>query len=74
MADHSIHPVRRHIKMHPDRHLLLDDDRDRVDASAEHECEYWLRRFGVRYAELVAAVRDVGSRVTDLKRYFKDRA
>ena len=53
-----------------DRNAELDSDRDRVDVSAEHECEFWLRRFGVTFGELTAAVREVGSRVSDLKRYF----
>lgn len=56
--------------MRDSRHNGLDDDRDVVDASAEHECEFWLRRFGVTYAELCGAIRTVGARVTDLKRYF----
>ena len=48
----------------------IEQDRDRVDVSAEHECEFWLRRFGVTFPELSAAVRVVGARVTDLKRHF----
>ena len=52
------------------RQTGLDQDRDRVDVSAEHECEFWLKRFGVTYPELTAAVRAVGSRVSDLRRHF----
>ena len=48
----------------------IDQDRDRVDVSAEHECQFWLKRFNVTYPELAAAVRTVGARVTDLKRHF----
>ena len=57
--------------MQQSRNGDIDQDRDRVDVSAEHECEFWLRQFGVTFAELTAAVRVVGSRVSDLKRYFK---
>lgn len=56
--------------MQDTKHDTWNDDRDRVDASAEHECQFWLQRFGVTYAELGAAIRVVGSRVTDLKLYF----
>ena len=52
------------------RQASIDQDRDRVDVSAEHECEFWLRRFNVTFAQLTAAVRTVGARVTDLKIYF----
>jgi hypothetical protein len=52
------------------RQHQIDQDRDRVDVSAEHECQFWLKRFRVTFAELTAAVRDVGSRVSDLKIYF----
>lgn len=48
----------------------IDQDRDRVDVSAEHECEFWLERFHVTFAELTTAVRSVGSRVSDLRLYF----
>ena len=51
-------------------HSVIDQDRDRVDVSAEHECQFWLSRFGVTYPELTLAVRTVGARVSDLKRYF----
>jgi hypothetical protein len=56
------------------RHDLIDQDRDRVDVSAEHECEFWLKRFHVTFAELSTAVRNVGSRVSDLKIYFAPAA
>lgn len=56
--------------MASDRQAGIDQDRDRVDVSAEHECQFWLQRFGVTFPELSAAVRLVGARVTDLKRYF----
>jgi hypothetical protein len=48
----------------------FDSDRDVVDVSAEHECQFWLKKFGVTYAQLAAAARTVGPRVTALKRYF----
>ena len=52
------------------KQAVIDQDRDRIDVSAEHECQFWLQRFNTTFNELTAAVRIVGSRVTDLKQYF----
>ena len=52
------------------RHYEIEQDRDRIDVSEEHECRYWTERFGVTYAVLKAAVVKVGPRATDVRKYL----
>jgi hypothetical protein len=56
--------------MNAPRQFYIDQNRDRIDVSAEHECAFWLKRFGATFTELTAAVRAVGSKVSDVKVYF----
>ncbi len=44
-----------------------------IDVTKESDCRYWSRRFGVRPKELKAAIREIGSNLRDVERYFADR-
>lgn len=49
------------------RQAHLDQDRDVIDISAEHECTFWTAKFGVTYEELKRAVARVGPRVSQVR-------
>lgn len=46
----------------------IEQDRDRIDVSEEHECLFWMKKFGVTYAVLKDAVVKVGPRATDVRK------
>jgi hypothetical protein len=48
----------------------IDQNRDRIDVSEEHECRYWTEKLGVTYPVLKRAVAEVGSLVTDVRRHL----
>ena len=48
----------------------LDDDRDRIDVSEEHECQFWTKKLGVSYQTLKKAVAEVGPLVKDVRRHL----
>lgn len=48
----------------------IEQDRDRIDVSEEHECRFWTEKFGVTYAVLKAAVLKAGPRATDVRKYL----
>jgi hypothetical protein len=48
----------------------LDQDRDRIDVSEEHECRYWTEKLGVSYQTLKKIVAEVGSRASDVRRHL----
>lgn len=49
-------------KQHP-----VDQDRDRIDVSEEHECRFWTEKFGVTYQQLKKVVAEVGPLVKDVR-------
>ncbi len=48
----------------------IDQDRDRIDVSEEHECRYWTEKLGVTYATLKAAVLKAGPLASDVRKYL----
>ena len=52
------------------RQYEIEQDRDRIDVSEEHECRYWTERLGVTYAVLKAAVLKAGPRASDVRKYL----
>ena len=48
----------------------LDQDRDRIDVSEEHECRYWTEKLGVSYQALKRIVAEVGPLARDVRRYL----
>ena len=52
------------------RQYEIEQDRDRIDVSEEHECRFWTEKFGVTYAVLKAAVLKAGPRATDVRKYL----
>lgn len=53
------------------RQIHVDQDRDVIDISAEHECTFWTAKFGVTYEELKRAVARVGPRVSQVRALLK---
>lgn len=53
----------------PDYHRI-DQDRDRIDVSAEHECLYWTQSLGLSYSELREVVMKVGPLVKNVKEHL----
>ncbi len=52
------------------RQYHIEQDRDRIDVSEEHECRFWMEKFGVTYAVLKAAVLKAGPRASDVRKYL----
>ena len=52
------------------RQYEIDQDRDRIDVSEEHECLFWTEKLGVTYAVLKAAVLKASPRATDVRKYL----
>ena len=52
------------------RQYEIEQDRDRIDVSEEHECRFWTEKLGVTYAVLKAAVLKAGPRATDVRKYL----
>ncbi len=48
----------------------IEQDRDRIDVSEEHECRYWTEKLGVTYVTLKAAVLKVGPLAKDVRKYL----
>jgi hypothetical protein len=48
----------------------IEQDRDRIDVSEEHECRYWTEKLGVSYQTLKAAVLKAGPRASDVRKYL----
>ena len=48
----------------------IEQDRDRIDVSEEHECLYWTQKLGVTYPVLKRAVAEVGSLARDVRRHL----
>jgi hypothetical protein len=48
----------------------IDQDRDRIDVSEEHECRYWTEKLGVSYQTLKRIVAEVGPLVKDVRRHL----
>jgi hypothetical protein len=48
----------------------LDQDRDRIDVSEEHECRYWTEKLGVSYQALKRIVAEVGPLARDVRRHL----
>lgn len=49
----------------------IEQDRDRIDASEEHECRYWIEKLGVSYQALKRAVAEVGPLAKDVRRHLR---
>jgi Protein of unknown function (DUF3606) len=48
----------------------LEQDRDRIDVSEEHECRYWTEKLGITYQALKRIVGEVGPLVKDVRRHL----
>ena len=57
--------------MENQKQAYVDQDRDVIDISAEHECTFWTAKFGVTYEELKGAVARVGPRVSNVRALLK---
>ena len=49
---------------------VIEQDRDRIDVSEEHECQYWTEKFGVTYAVLKRAVAEVGPLARNVRKHL----
>ena len=49
---------------------VIEQDRDRIDVSEEHECQYWTEKLGVTYAVLKRAVAEVGPLAKDVRKHL----
>jgi hypothetical protein len=56
--------------MQGNRQESIEQDRDRIDVSEEHECRYWTEKLGVSYATLKAVVLKAGPRPSDVRKYL----
>jgi hypothetical protein len=57
--------------MWQNRQDSIDQDRDRIDVSEEHECRFWTQKLGISYAALKAVVAKTGPRAVDVRAYLK---
>jgi hypothetical protein len=57
-------------RMSQNRQESIEQDRDRIDVSEEHECRFWTEKLGVSYSALKAIVLKVGPRASDVKAYL----
>jgi hypothetical protein len=55
---------------HHNRQQSIEQDRDRIDVTEEHECRYWTEKLGVTYAVLKAAVLKAGPLASDVRKYL----
>jgi hypothetical protein len=51
----------------------IDQDRDRIDVSDAHECQFWLEKLGLKYPALKTIVAEVGPMVKDVRKHLAKR-
>jgi hypothetical protein len=51
----------------------IDQDRDRIDVSDAHECQFWLEKLGLTYPALKTIVAEVGPMVKDVRKHLAKR-
>jgi hypothetical protein len=49
---------------------IIEQDRDRIDVSEEHECQYWTAKLGVTYTVLKRAVAEVGPLASNVRKHL----
>ncbi len=49
-------------------------DRTVVNVKDDYELKYWIQVFDVTESQLVAAVKSVGTKTTDVAKYLKSKA
>lgn len=57
--------------MSDDKTQTGNPDRRRINLNEDYEVKDWSKKFGVSAAELVMAVRKVGSKATDVEAFLK---
>jgi hypothetical protein len=53
-----------------DRQHNIEQDRDRIDVTEEHECRYWTEKLGVTYPVLKAAVLKAGPLASAVRKHL----